>query len=35
VEIEIHAGVVCPWCYIGRRRLEQALEDYPGDLSVT
>jgi predicted DsbA family dithiol-disulfide isomerase len=21
--------VVCPWCYIGKRRLEHALEDFP------
>lgn len=24
--IEIYSDVVCPWCYIGKRRLEQALE---------
>ena len=23
--IEIYSDLVCPWCYIGRRRLEQAL----------
>ena len=26
--IEIISDVVCPWCYIGKRRLEQALELY-------
>ncbi|SNS35110.1 MULTISPECIES: DsbA family oxidoreductase [unclassified Azospirillum] len=31
--IEIYADLVCPWCYIGKRRLEQALELRPG-LSV-
>lgn len=31
--IEIYADLVCPWCYIGKRRLEQALEQRPG-LSV-
>ena len=25
MEIEIYADVVCPWCYIGKRRLEQAI----------
>jgi predicted DsbA family dithiol-disulfide isomerase len=23
--IEVVSGVVCPWCFIGRRRLEKAL----------
>jgi predicted DsbA family dithiol-disulfide isomerase len=26
VQIEIYADVVCPWCYLGKRRLETALE---------
>jgi predicted DsbA family dithiol-disulfide isomerase len=34
VEIEIYADVVCPWCFIGKRRLEKALESYPGDVTV-
>lgn len=25
MEIEVWSDVVCPWCYIGKRRLEQAL----------
>jgi predicted DsbA family dithiol-disulfide isomerase len=24
--IDIYSDVVCPWCYVGKRRLEQALE---------
>jgi predicted DsbA family dithiol-disulfide isomerase len=28
VRIEIWADVVCPWCYIGKRRLERALEGF-------
>jgi predicted DsbA family dithiol-disulfide isomerase len=28
VNIEIWSDVVCPWCYIGKRRLEQALADF-------
>jgi len=26
LSIEIYSDVVCPWCYVGKRRLEQALE---------
>jgi len=28
VKIEIWSDVVCPWCYIGKRRLEHALGDF-------
>lgn len=28
--IDVYADVVCPWCYIGERRLEQALSQRPG-----
>jgi predicted DsbA family dithiol-disulfide isomerase len=28
VIIEIWSDVVCPWCYIGKRRLEHALADF-------
>ena len=27
--VEIWSDVVCPWCYIGKRRFEQALADFP------
>ena len=26
IKIEVVSDVVCPWCYIGKRRLEKALE---------
>lgn len=26
LSIEIYSDIVCPWCFIGKRRLEQALE---------
>ena len=26
ISIEIYSDVVCPWCYVGKRRLERALE---------
>jgi predicted DsbA family dithiol-disulfide isomerase len=35
VDIEIWSDVVCPWCYIGKRRLEEALRDYDGEANVT
>ena len=28
MKIEIWSDVVCPWCYIGKRRLETALADF-------
>ncbi|MCM0674240.1 DsbA family oxidoreductase [Micromonospora phytophila] len=34
MEIEIYADVVCPWCYIGKRRLEQALASYDGEVTI-
>ncbi|MEH1055121.1 DsbA family oxidoreductase [Micromonospora sp. CPCC 206171] len=34
MEIEIYADVVCPWCWIGKRRLERALASYGGDVTV-
>ncbi|WP_213455755.1 DsbA family oxidoreductase [Rhizomonospora bruguierae] len=34
MEIEIYSDVVCPWCYIGKRRLEVALAKYDGEVSV-
>jgi predicted DsbA family dithiol-disulfide isomerase len=29
MNIELWSDVVCPWCYIGRRRLERALAEVP------
>ena len=29
MKIDIWSDVVCPWCYIGKRRLEQALAQFP------
>jgi predicted DsbA family dithiol-disulfide isomerase len=34
MHIDIVADVVCPWCWIGKRRLERALAQRPG-LNVT
>jgi predicted DsbA family dithiol-disulfide isomerase len=30
MKIEIWSDVMCPFCYIGKRRLEEALKDFPG-----
>ena len=30
ITIEIYSDVVCPWCYIGKRRLERALDQLNG-----
>ncbi|GGM51074.1 polyketide synthase [Micromonospora sonchi] len=34
MEIDIYSDVVCPWCWIGRRRLDQALASYDGKVTV-
>ncbi|RNL65193.1 DsbA family oxidoreductase [Nocardioides marmoriginsengisoli] len=34
MRIEIWSDVVCPWCYIGKRRLEKALGSFPGKEDV-
>lgn len=36
LQIQIVSDVVCPWCYIGKRRLDRALAERPGlDVEVT
>jgi predicted DsbA family dithiol-disulfide isomerase len=34
MKIEIWSDVVCPWCYIGKRRLERALEDHAEPVEI-
>jgi predicted DsbA family dithiol-disulfide isomerase len=34
MKIEIWSDVVCPWCYVGRRRLEAALARFDGASDV-
>ncbi|HEX2719019.1 MAG TPA: DsbA family protein [Gemmatimonadaceae bacterium] len=34
MRIEVISDVVCPWCYIGKRRLEKALASFDGDVEV-
>ena len=35
MDIQVWSDVICPWCYIGKKRLEKALADFPGDVRVT
>ncbi len=39
ISVEIYSDVVCPWCYIGKRRFEAALDrassELPADVEVT
>lgn len=34
MRIEIYSDVMCPWCYIGERRLARALAAFPGGDAV-
>ncbi len=34
LEIEIASDVICPWCYIGKRRFEKALQMLDGEFAV-
>jgi predicted DsbA family dithiol-disulfide isomerase len=34
MEIDIYADVVCPWCWIGRRRFTEALASYDGKVAI-
>ncbi|GGN81275.1 DSBA oxidoreductase [Actinoplanes lobatus] len=35
MDIQVWSDVVCPWCYIGKRRLENALDAFDGPATVT
>ena len=34
MEIEIYSDVVCPWCYLGKTRLEAALRSFDGEVNL-
>ena len=34
IHVEIWSDVMCPFCYIGKRKFEQALEQFPGNDAV-
>ena len=33
--VEVYSDIVCPWCYVGKRRLERALTLVDSDVHVT
>src|SRR5215207_4778396 len=34
LEVDVWSDVVCPWCYIGKRRFERAVEEVAGEIDV-
>ena len=34
MKVEIYSDVACPWCYIGKKRFDQALAAFPGAADV-
>ncbi len=35
MNIELWFDVVCPWCYLGKHRLESVLREFPGEVTIT
>jgi predicted DsbA family dithiol-disulfide isomerase len=34
MQVEIWSDVVCPWCYVGKRRFDTAVASFDGDVEV-
>lgn len=34
MRVDIWSDVVCPWCYVGKRRFEKAVEQFDGEVDV-
>nr|WP_272941212.1 DsbA family protein [Bacillus coahuilensis] len=34
MQVEVWSDFVCPFCYIGKRRLEKALETFPHKIKL-
>src|SRR6478736_2228275 len=34
IKVDIVSDVVCPWCYIGKRRMEKAIKELSGEVDV-
>jgi predicted DsbA family dithiol-disulfide isomerase len=34
LQIDVWSDIACPWCYVGKRRLEGALKEFPHDVKV-
>ena len=28
--IQVYSDIICPWCYVGKRRFERAMRDFEG-----
>ncbi len=35
ITINVVSDVVCPWCYLGKKRLDKAIENVKDDLAVS
>ena len=35
IQLDIWSDIVCPWCYIGKRRMERALEGFEEEVQIT
>ncbi len=35
IHLDIYSDVICPWCYVGKARLDEALKNISSSLSVT
>ncbi len=34
IQVEVWSDIVCPWCYIGKRRFEAALSRFDGEVGI-
>ena len=34
IKIDVYSDVICPWCYLGKKRLEGALKQWGGEAEV-
>ncbi|WP_205855647.1 DsbA family oxidoreductase [Phytoactinopolyspora endophytica] len=34
IKIDVWSDVACPWCYVGKRRLERALSTWHGEVAI-
>jgi predicted DsbA family dithiol-disulfide isomerase len=34
MQIDVWSDIACPWCYVGKRRLEGALREFPHEVKV-
>jgi len=34
MKVEIWSDIVCPWCFVGKRRFEEAVAEFDGDVEI-